>query len=95
MGAHIHHLPVQHNDPEADFLKSRVYAKLLRGLISKCYQAFNIHPQGRGPRRVPYLSLRNRQIDQLVCNRVGLGLRTKQEMPQEKALLSGDLAWRF
>jgi hypothetical protein len=29
-GAHIHHLLVQHNDPEAGFLKSRVYAKLLR-----------------------------------------------------------------
>src|SRR6266478_2752514 len=30
----------------ADFLKSRVYAKLLRRLISKCYQAFNRHLQG-------------------------------------------------
>ena len=30
----------------AGFLKSRVYAKLLTGLILKCYQTFNGQPRG-------------------------------------------------
>jgi len=30
----------------AGFLKSRLYAKLLTGLISECYQTFNGQPVG-------------------------------------------------
>src|SRR5258708_8389037 len=46
-----------------------VYAKLLRRLISERYQSFNRRSLGGWPNSPPYLSLRNRQIDQWICNR--------------------------
>jgi hypothetical protein len=38
------------------FLKSRVYAKLLMGVISERYQTFKGYSRGVGPTRPPYVS---------------------------------------
>jgi len=52
------------------FLKSRVYAKLLTGLFLKHYQTFNGHPACCWMETPEYRSLRNRQTDEPLCNRL-------------------------
>src|SRR5882672_3591798 len=58
----------------AGFLKSRVYAKLLKRLILKCYQTFIRRSRGVGPRGSHYSRPRNRQTDESVCSRRRLDL---------------------
>jgi len=57
--------------PEFGFLKSRVYAKLLRRLILKRYQAFNGYPSQLGKWTHTIDGLTNRQTAQSVCIRQG------------------------
>jgi hypothetical protein len=87
-------LPVQHNDPEPASSKAGSMPSCKRRSILERYQAFNRHPLGGIPEAAPYSSLRNRQIGQSVCSYLSSDLRTKQEMPQEQAILSWDLAWK-
>jgi hypothetical protein len=58
--------------PEFGFLKSRVYAKLLRRLILKGYQTFNGYPSQLGKGMHNIGGLTNRQTAQSICIRQGL-----------------------
>ena len=51
-----------------DFLKSRVYAKLLMRLISERYQTFNRQLEGVEANTASYRGLVNRQTGQFVCS---------------------------
>src|SRR4029079_5910496 len=60
------------DDHMSGFLKSRVYAKLLKLSISECFQPFN--GQILEIEQVAYssLSTQNRQIDETMCRRMPL-----------------------
>jgi hypothetical protein len=74
--------------PEFGFLKSRVYAKLLRRLILKRYQAFNRYPLELGGK--PTLAAAYRIGKQINRYAFVEGLTTHgPEMPQDEALASG------